>query len=100
MRAGCLTGEFPGWRGYYREWPHIRKACESAAAEAVRLGVRMVCGAPCRAGTWWRCLYGVDGDVAGARTAEEEARLYRDTSVPFNIDKGFFAGAGRGGAGR
>ncbi|CAN6631594.1 hypothetical protein TRVA0_013S01134 [Trichomonascus vanleenenianus] len=44
-----LTGPLKGWRGYYLDreggWAHARKAMESAAAEAARLGVNFVSGA-------------------------------------------------------
>lgn len=74
MPPGVLTGEFPGWRGYWRKsdggWAHAQKACVSAATEARRLGVRAVCGSP--QGQVVGLLYGEDGDVVGVRTADGE----------------------------
>lgn len=74
---GILTGEFPGWRGYWRKgdggWAHARKACVSAATEAVRLGVRQICGIP--QGQVIGLLYGSNGDVVGVKTADEKSHL-------------------------
>jgi len=73
MREGVLTGTFPGWKGYLRKkdggWAHARKACVSASSEAMRLGVRAVCGTP--RGQVVGLLYdSADGDVTGVRTAD------------------------------
>ena len=48
MPEGVLTGEFEGWRGWYKAegsgWVHARKALLGAAREAERLGVTFICG--------------------------------------------------------
>lgn len=71
MPAGVLTGEFPNWKGWYRRsgsgWVHARKAMESAAREAERLGVTFIAGSP--EGAVSALIY-EDGDVIGARTAD------------------------------
>lgn len=132
MPAGVLTGDFPGWEGYYKSsgagWVHARKALVSAYNEAKRLGVTFITGSPEGKVT---SLLHKDGDVHGAITADgkehladrtilamganapqlldfenqlrptawtvahmamtdEEARLYKDLPVLFNIEKGFF----------
>jgi sarcosine oxidase/L-pipecolate oxidase len=132
MPEGVLTGDFPGWKGWYKSsgcgWAHARKALVSAAKEAERMGVKFLTGSPM--GEVMALLY-EDGDVVGARTMDgeehravrtilctgantpqlldvkgqlrptawtlahikvtlEEAGLYRDLPVLFNIEKGFF----------
>jgi sarcosine oxidase/L-pipecolate oxidase len=132
MPKGVLTGEFKGWRGFYKKngagWVHARKALVSAYKEASRLGVRFITGSP--QGEVVGLLYS-KSDVLGAKTADgiehradrtilaagaaapqlvdfenqlrptawtlahipmtaEEARLYKDLPVLFNIEKGFF----------
>lgn len=71
MPPGVLTGGFPGWRGVFRSsgagWVHARKALESAAREAQRLGVKFVTGSPQGSVTGLICE---DGDVLGVRTAD------------------------------
>lgn len=85
MTEGVLTGEFPGWRGFYRGfgagWVAAREAMESCAREAERLGVRFLTGDQ---GKVTRLLFSpdsskteadVDGqetkrDVLGAETAD------------------------------
>lgn len=75
MPEGVLQGDFPGWKGYYRKgdggWAHARKACVSASTEAVRLGVRAICGTP--QGEVASLMYGPDGDVVGVKTADSKA---------------------------
>ncbi|KAH8647361.1 FAD dependent oxidoreductase [Xylariales sp. PMI_506] len=132
MPPGVLTGEFPGWKGFFKSdgagWVHARKALVSAYNEASRLGVKFITGSP--TGQVIK-LHHADGDVKGAETAdgkihladrtilaagatapqfldfenqlrptawtlghiqmtEEEAALYRDLPVLFNIESGFF----------
>lgn len=132
MPAGVLTGEFPGWKGWWKRdgagWVHARKAMESAFREAQRLGVRMVTGSPHGAVV---SLIFEDGDVLGGLTkdgvkhyadrtilcaganapqlvdmkdqlrptawtlahikmTEEEAKLYKNLPVMFNVERGFF----------
>ncbi|KAJ9143413.1 FAD dependent oxidoreductase [Pleurostoma richardsiae] len=132
MPKGVLTGDFPGWEGYYKPtgagWVHARKALVSAYNEAKRLGVAFITGTPEGKAA---SLLRVRGDVRGAVTAdgeehvadrtilalganapqlldfenqlrptawtlghiamtEEEAKLYKDLPVLFNIEKGFF----------
>lgn len=81
MRPGVLTGEFEGWKGYWKKsgagWVHARKAMVSACVEAERLGVVFVSGET--EGKVVRLLYengdgggdgGIKGDVVGAQTAD------------------------------
>lgn len=50
MPEGVLTGDFPGWKGWWKQanqgagWVHARKALESAARAARGLGVAFVSG--------------------------------------------------------
>lgn len=71
MPEGILTGDFPGWQGFFKKtgagWVHARKAMVSAAREAQRLGVIFVTGSP--HGSVTRLMY-ESGDVVGARTAD------------------------------
>ena len=71
MPQGVLTGEFPGWKGWWMKkgagWVHARKSMESAAREAERLGARFISGG--MAGQV-ESLICEDGDVKGARTAD------------------------------
>jgi sarcosine oxidase/L-pipecolate oxidase len=66
-----LTGQFPGWKGWYRKggvgWVHARKAMVAAYREALRLGARFVTGNA--AGRVESLIY-QDGDVKGVRTAD------------------------------
>lgn len=132
MPTGVLTGEFPGWKGFYRAkgagWVHARKALASAFTEAKRLGVNFITGSP--QGQVESLLHD-QGDVRGARTADgrqhfadrtilaagasadllldfenqlrptawtlghiqmtaEEAKLFKDLPVLFNVESGFF----------
>lgn len=79
MPEGILTGDFPGWQGFFKKtgagWVHARNAMISAAAEAQRLGVKFVTASP--QGTVTGLVY-EGGDVVGARTADsKEHRAYR-----------------------
>ncbi|TGO51405.1 hypothetical protein BCON_0162g00280 [Botryotinia convoluta] len=71
MPPGVLTGDFPGWKGVFKSsgagWVHARKALESAAKEADRLGVKFITGSPEGAVT---SLIYEDGDVLGVKTAD------------------------------
>ncbi|KAM0313366.1 hypothetical protein ACHAO8_005603 [Botrytis cinerea] len=71
MPPGVLTGDFPGWKGVFKSsgagWVHARKALESAAKEADRLGVKFITGSP--EGSVTSLLY-EDGDVLGVKTAD------------------------------
>ena len=68
MPTGVLTGEFPGWKGWFSKagagWIHARKAMVSAYNEAKRIGVEFITGTP--AGHVVALVY-KDGDVVGAR---------------------------------
>lgn len=72
MPPGILTGEFPGWKGWFSHkgagWIHARKAMVSAHNEAKRLGVKFITGTP--HGKVVELVY-KDGDVIGARTADD-----------------------------
>ncbi|EXJ86148.1 hypothetical protein A1O1_06518 [Capronia coronata CBS 617.96] len=132
MPKGVLSGDFPGWQGWWRKkgagWVHARKSMESAAREAERLGVQFVAGE--KEGKVDGLIYEA-GDVKGVRTADgkqhradrtilcaganaaalfefkgqlrptawtlahikltkEEAEIYRNLPVLFNIERGFF----------
>lgn len=132
MPKGVLTGEFPGWQGWWKKtgsgWVHARKSLESAAKEASRLGVDFITGE--QAGKVVELIH-EKGDIKGAKTAdgkshlaektilsaganaaglfdlkdqlrptawtlahikmtEQEAKLYKDLPVLFNIERGFF----------
>jgi len=71
MRDGVLTGDFPGWLGYYRStgagWVHARKALVAAAKEAERLGAKFIVGS--LQGDVTSLIY-ENGDVVGAKTAD------------------------------
>jgi sarcosine oxidase/L-pipecolate oxidase len=71
MPKGVLTGDFPGWQGWWLKkgagWVHARKSMQSAAKEAERLGVKFVTGE--REGRVTSLLY-ENGDVAGAVTTD------------------------------
>lgn len=71
MPPGVLTGDFPGWKGWFSKegagWIHAQKAMLSAYSEAKRLGVNFVVGDP--TGNVVRLVY-QSGDVIGARTAD------------------------------
>lgn len=71
MPQGVLTGEFPNWKGWFKKdgcgWVHARKALESAALEAQRLGAELITGSPSGAVT---SLIIEDSDVRGAVTAD------------------------------
>ncbi|KAL4986692.1 FAD dependent oxidoreductase [Aspergillus falconensis] len=74
MPSGVLTGDFPGWKGFFREtgagWVFARGALEAAYKEASRLGVKFVTGDE---GGVKSLLYSDDmSDVVGARTADEK----------------------------
>ncbi|KAI1056224.1 hypothetical protein LB507_002241 [Fusarium sp. FIESC RH6] len=132
MPEGVLTGDFPGWKGFYRSsgsgWVHARKAMTAAFEESERLGVKFITGSP--QGEVESLIF-EDGDVKGAKTVDgkehradrtilsagasaerfldfenqirptawtlghiqmtpEEAKLYKNLPVLFNINKGFF----------
>ncbi|KAJ5652143.1 hypothetical protein N7507_009569 [Penicillium longicatenatum] len=71
MPPGVLTGDFPGWKGWFSKsgagWIHAQKAMVSAYTEAQRLGARFITGTP--SGKAVALLY-ENGDVAGARTED------------------------------
>ncbi|ETN44119.1 uncharacterized protein HMPREF1541_10669 [Cyphellophora europaea CBS 101466] len=72
MPDGVLTGEFPGWRGWWKQansgagWVHARKAMQSAASAASSLGVVFLSG---EAGDVVELII-EDSDVKGARTRD------------------------------
>jgi sarcosine oxidase/L-pipecolate oxidase len=72
MPEGVLTGDFPGWKGFFREtgagWVFARGALEAAYKEASRFGVKFVTGDD---GAVERLVYSDSGDdVIGAKTAD------------------------------
>ncbi|OJJ60278.1 hypothetical protein ASPSYDRAFT_201671 [Aspergillus sydowii CBS 593.65] len=73
MPRGVLTGDFPKWKGFFREsgagWVFARGALEAAYHEASRLGVRFTVGSA--AGSVKRLLYSdAWDDVVGIQTAD------------------------------
>lgn len=76
MPKGVLTGDFPGWEGYYKSsgagWVHARKALVATYNEAQRLGVTFVTGSPEGKVTSLLCK---DGDVRGIITADGKQHL-------------------------
>ncbi|KAL4772470.1 FAD dependent oxidoreductase [Aspergillus nidulans var. acristatus] len=74
MPSGILTGDFPGWKGFFREtgagWVFAKGALEAAYKEASRLGVKFVTGDE---GGVKNLLYTDDqSDIVGAKTADEK----------------------------
>jgi len=71
MPQGVLTGDFPGWQGWWKKtgagWVHARKSMESAAKEAERLGAEFITGET--KGQVKTLIY-EDSDVKGARTVD------------------------------
>lgn len=71
MPSGVLTGEFPGWSGWWKRdgcgWVEARKALERTIEEARRLGVKFMT----RGKVNVISLIYEDGDVRGAVVAEE-----------------------------
>lgn len=71
MPSGVLTGQFPGWKGWFSQkdagWIHARKAMVSAYTEARRLGVKFTTGNS--QGKVVSLIY-ENGDVTGAQTAD------------------------------
>ena len=72
MPEGVLTGDFPGWEGWFKSkgcgWVHARKAMEAAAIEAQKLGVKFTTGP--EAGKVVSLTFAQDGDINGATTAD------------------------------
>ncbi|KAF3482871.1 fructosyl amine:oxygen oxidoreductase [Arthroderma uncinatum] len=78
MPEGVLTGDFPGWKGWWKKdgagWVAARKSMESAAREAARLGVTFISGL---AGRVTELVYAEDEDgaVRGVRTADGHVHM-------------------------
>ncbi|KAK2873536.1 hypothetical protein FQN49_002276 [Arthroderma sp. PD_2] len=76
MPEGVLTGDFPGWQGWWKKdgagWVAARKGMESAAREAARLGVTFISGPAGRAS---ELVYAEDRAVKGVRTADGRIHL-------------------------
>ena len=71
MPDGVLTGDFPGWKGWFHRsgagWIHAKNAMLSAYTEAERLGVNFITESP--AGNVMSLEYD-NGEVVGARTED------------------------------
>ncbi|KAG9514761.1 fructosyl amine:oxygen oxidoreductase-like protein, partial [Aureobasidium melanogenum] len=71
MPTGVLTGDFPGWEGWWMKkgsgWIHARKSMESAAREAERLGAIFITGE--EKGKVESLIF-ENGDVKGAKTLD------------------------------
>ena len=71
MPNGVLTGDFPGWKGCFREegagWLFARGALQSVFQEACRLGVQFMTGSV--KGKVERLIYS-SSDILGAQTAD------------------------------
>lgn len=73
MPKGVLTGDFPGWRGFWKQggagWVFASGALKAMHSEAVRLGVQFITGTP--EGKVESLLRNPSGDsVLGAQTAD------------------------------
>jgi len=81
MPEGVLTGDFAGWKGWYKStgagWVHARKSLVAAVTEAERLGVKFVTGSPHGEVTE---LIRADGDIKGVRTADGR-KHYADRTI-------------------
>lgn len=80
MPEGVLTGQFPGWKGWWKQqgagWVHARHALESAAREAEKLGVKFITGSP--QGSVTSLVFAEpnrSGAVLGAATADGKEHL-------------------------
>ncbi|KAI5275570.1 fructosyl amine:oxygen oxidoreductase-like protein [Aureobasidium subglaciale] len=71
MPEGVLTGDFPGWEGWWMKkgsgWIHARKSMQSAAKEAERLGAVFITGE--QRGKVTNLII-EDGDIRGATTLD------------------------------
>lgn len=77
MPDGVLTGDFPGWKGWYKStgsgWVHARKALMAAQTEAIRLGARFISGN--LQGRVVELVLDGNLNIKGARTADEAQHI-------------------------
>jgi sarcosine oxidase/L-pipecolate oxidase len=134
MPVGVLTGEFPGWRGFWRRkgagWVEARRTMEDIFAKCEEMGVTFTCGSS--KGRVQSLLHNAARtDIIGATTfdgtphladitilaagansdglldfekqlrptawtlahvplTDEEAKIYKNLSVLYGVDRGFF----------
>ncbi|KAJ4312686.1 hypothetical protein N0V94_007328 [Neodidymelliopsis sp. IMI 364377] len=82
MPAGVLQGDFPGWRGFWKQggagWVFASGSMKAMHTEAIKLGVQFVTGDP--AGKVEALLLNSDGTVvSGARTADGMSHTAKHT---------------------
>lgn len=82
MPAGVLQGDFPGWRGFWKQrgagWVSASGALKAMHAEAAKLGVHFVTGGP--EGSVETLLYSRDSKTAvGVRTADGRSHMANHT---------------------
>lgn len=82
MPEGVLTGDFAGWKGFFRQqragWVEARDALADITTEAKRLGVRFTTGA--MEGRVTKLLYSDLGDaITGAKTEDGKEHLAETT---------------------
>ncbi|KAJ4984076.1 sarcosine oxidase [Stagonosporopsis vannaccii] len=82
MPVGVLQGDFPGWRGFWKQdgagWVFASGALKAMHAEAVKLGVRFVTGGP--EGQVEALLYSEGSEkVLGARTVDGTSHIANQT---------------------
>ena len=92
MPEGVLQGDFPGWRGFWKQngagWVFASGALKAMHAEAVELGVQFVTGSP--EGRVEELLYSGDSKVVlGARTVDGISHTAKQTvlSAGANSDR-------------
>lgn len=73
MPEGVLTGEFPGWKGFWKKkgagWVEASKTIRAMHAEAVMLGVKFICGE--KIGRVERLIYSTSSStLLGAQTSD------------------------------
>lgn len=82
MPPGVLTGDFPGWEGWFKKkkagWFHCQKVMVAVWSEASRLGVQFLDGEP--RGRVSSLVYEY-GDVIGVKTADGRVHLADRTII-------------------
>ena len=84
MPEGVLQGDFPGWRGFWKQggagWVSARGAMKAMYTEAVKMGVQFVTGD--LEGRVETLLFNPDSNIAlGARTADGISHTAKHTIV-------------------
>lgn len=81
MPEGVLTGDFPNWKGFYRQqgagWVEARDALVAICAEVKKLGVSFITG---KEGRVMELIQSQSGDaIAGAKTEDGKDHLAQTT---------------------